>query len=233
MKVALLLLAAGRGTRFGGEVPKGFLRLCGKTLLERSAERLRELCPEPEGELIVLVGPQDRTTLLPPLMGTLHALSARIVDGGETRQQSMQNGLAAASANCDVVLVHDAARPLFPLAAARTCIDRARAVGAALLAVPAADTLKRCRADGTVETTIDRRGVWCAQTPQVLRRDVLLRAIQHAEQHGIEATDDVSLAEAIGCPVAVVTGSPQNLKITHPQDLAVAEALLRHSEGHA
>ena len=129
MKVALLLLAAGRGTRFGGEVPKGFLRLGGKTLLERSAERLRALCPEPEGELIVLVGPQDRTTLLPPLMGALHALSARIVDGGETRQQSMQNGLAAASSNCDVVLVHDAARPLFPLAAARTCIDRARAVG--------------------------------------------------------------------------------------------------------
>ncbi len=229
----MLLLAAGRGTRFGGEVPKGFLQLGGKTLLERSAERLRRLCPEPEGELIVLVGREDRTTHLAPLMGALHALSCRIVDGGTTRQQSMQNGLAAASANCDVVLVHDAARPLFPLAAARTCIERARAVGASLLAIPATDTLKRCRADGTVEATIDRRGVFYAQTPQALRRDVLARAIAHAAEHGIEATDDVSLAEAIGCPVEVVTGSPQNLKITHAADLAVAEALLRHFENHA
>lgn len=230
MKAAILLLAAGRGTRLGGEIPKGFLQLGGMTLLERSARRLRQVCPPSEGELIVLVGPEDRATLLPPLMPRLEALSARVVDGGETRQQSMQNGLRAASPDCDVVLVHDAARPFFPIDSARQCLMRAREVGAALLAVPASDTLKRCRTDGTVDATIDRRGVYYAQTPQALRRDVLDRANAHAMAHGIEATDDVALAEAIGCPVAVVPGSTQNLKITHPADLAVAEALLRHFE---
>lgn len=228
----MLLLAAGRGTRFGSEVPKAYLPLDGVPILLRSAERLRALCPDRRDELIALVSPEDRATHLAPLMPALLALGARVVDGGATRQQSMERGLAAAARDCDLVLVHDAARPLFPVAAARTCLARAHAVGAALLAIPSPDTLKRCRADGTVEATLDRRGVHCAQTPQALRRDVLERALRHAATSGFEATDDVSLAEAIGCPVEVVLGSPQNLKITHPADLAVAEALLRHLGPH-
>ncbi len=228
MKAALLLLAAGRGTRLRAEIPKAFQTLGDLTLLEHSARRLRQVCPPPEGELIVIISAQDRAVLLPPLLPMLAKLSARVVDGGETRQQSMQNGLAAASPDCDVILVHDAARPFFPIAAARQCLARALEVGAALLAVPATDTLKRCRPDGTVEATIDRHGIYNAQTPQALRRDVLDRAITHAKARGFAATDDVALAEAIGCPVAVVPGSPQNLKITHPADLVIAEALLRH-----
>lgn len=228
VKVALLLLAAGRGTRFGGEVPKAFLSLGGKSLLLRSAERLRHLCPIGQGELIVLVSKQDRATHLQPLAASLAALGAHLVDGGDTRQQSMQAGLAAASKDCELVLVHDAARPLFPLAAARECLRRAREVGAALLAIPSPDTLKRVDANGMVTATIDRTAVFCAQTPQVLRRDILVDALAHARATKFEATDDVSLAEAIGCKVAVVTGSPQNLKITQKADLAVAEAILRH-----
>lgn len=228
----MLLLAAGRGTRFGSEVPKAYLPLDGVPILLRSAERLRTLCPDRRDELLVLVSPQDRVAHLAPLRARLEALGARVVDGGATRQQSMERGLAAAAKDCDLVLVHDAARPLFPIEAARTCMARAHAVGAALLAIPSPDTLKRCRADGTVESTIDRSGVHCAQTPQALRRDVLERALRHAAATGLQATDDVSLAEAIGVPVEVVLGSPQNLKITHPADLAVAEALLRHLGTH-
>ena len=160
VKVALLLLAAGRGTRFGGEVPKAFLSLGGKTLLLRSAERLRQLCPMDQGELIVLVSAQDRATHLRPLTEPLAALGAHFVDGGDTRQQSMQNGLAAASKDCELVLIHDAARPLFPIAAARECLRRAAEVGAALLAIPSPDTLKRVNAHGLVEATIDRTGVF-------------------------------------------------------------------------
>jgi 2-C-methyl-D-erythritol 4-phosphate cytidylyltransferase len=233
VKVALLLLAAGRGTRFGGEVPKAFLSLGGKTLLLRSAERLRQLCPMDQGELIVLVSAQDRATHLRPLTEPLAALGAHFVDGGDTRQQSMQNGLAAASKDCELVLIHDAARPLFPIAAARECLRRAAEVGAALLAIPSPDTLKRVNAHGLVEATIDRTGVFCAQTPQVLRRDILVEALDHARAVNFEATDDVSLAEAIGCRVAVVTGSPQNLKITQKADLAIAEALLRNFDPYS
>jgi 2-C-methyl-D-erythritol 4-phosphate cytidylyltransferase len=229
VKVALLLLAAGRGARFGGDVPKVYLPLLGKAVLLHSAERLAQVAepPRTRGELIVVVAAADRTRHVEPLRPALAALGARIVDGGDTRQQSMQAGLAAAAADCDLVLVHDAARPLFPVAAARACVARAAEVGAALLAVPAADTLKRVASDGFVAQTIDRGGVHCAQTPQVVRRDLLARALAHAVADGVDATDDVGLVEALGHRVAVVPGSPQNLKITQPSDLAIAAALLQ------
>jgi 2-C-methyl-D-erythritol 4-phosphate cytidylyltransferase len=228
VKVALLLLAAGRGARFGGEVPKVYLPLSGKPVLLHSAERLLQVVDAPQirGELVVVVAAEDRARHVEPLRPALAALGARLVAGGATRQQSMQRGLEAASPDCDLVLIHDAARPLFPVAAARACIERAAEVGAALLAVPAPDTLKRASADGFVEATIDRRGVHCAQTPQIVRRELLARALQRATAAGVDATDDVGLVEALGQRVAVVAGSPGNLKITQPHDLALAAALL-------
>ncbi len=229
MKVALLLLAAGRGTRFGGDIPKVYLPLAGKAVLLHSAERLLRVADPARGEaeLIVLVAAEDRAVHVAPLLRALTCLGARIVDGGATRQESMRRGLAAAGPECDLVLVHDAARPLFPVEAARQCVLRAAAMGAALLAIPTADTLKRVDAAGLVVATLDRLGVHCAQTPQVVRRDLLEHALGHAAANGLDATDDVGLVEAIGAPVAVVRGSPRNLKITQRDDLAVAAALLR------
>lgn len=228
----MLLLAAGRGTRFGGEVPKAFLPLAGEPLLLHSARRLCQLADprRGEGELLVVIGSDDRQRHLPALLPALMQLGARIVDGGATRQQSMARGFAASAADCELVLVHDAARALLPLAAARTCLQRAAEVGAALLAIPAPDTLKRVAGD-RVEATLDRAGLWLAQTPQVIRRDLLARALQHAERTGFQGTDDVSLVEHLGGAVAVVAGSAANLKITHREDLALAEALLRQPEG--
>lgn len=227
----MLLLAAGRGTRFGGEVPKAFLPCAGVPLLLRSARRLC-LVADPrrgEGELLVVVGAEDRAAYLPGLLPALRELGARIVDGGASRQESMARGFAARDPGCELVLVHDAARALFPVAAARQCLARAAAVGAALLAIPAPDTLKRV-AQGLVATTIDRSDVWQAQTPQVLRADVLAAALRHAEATGFVGTDDVSLVEHLGGEVAVVEGSPTNLKITRREDLLLAEALLHHED---
>jgi len=225
VKLALLLLAAGRSSRFGGEVPKVYLPLAGVPVLLRSAERLRRVVPAgADGRLVVLVAPADRAHHLPPLLPALTSLGAEVADGGDCRQQSMQRGLDAAGP-CDLVLVHDAARPLFPIDAARRCIERAAAVGAALLALPATDTLKRAGPDGLVQGTLDRRSIWCAQTPQVVRRELLVRALQRAAGESFDATDDVGLVEAIGGRVALVEGSPRNVKITRPDDLAIAEAL--------
>ncbi len=230
----MLLLAAGRGSRFGGSVPKAFLSLGGRTLLAASAVRLLQAAPAGAScELVVLVHPDDRDTHLAACLPQLREctgehVALRVADGGATRQQSMANGLAAARADTDLVLVHDVARALLPIAATRACIDAAAATGAALLAVPAADTLKRARADRVV-ATLDRRDVWLAQTPQVIRRDLLARALAHAASTGFEGTDDVSLVEHLGEPVAIVAGATTNVKITRPDDLPLAEAILAAS----
>ena len=226
MTVAMLLLAGGRGTRFGGVVPKVYVEVAGLTVLERSVRRLAEITPD--REIVLAVHPQDRATLVAPLLPRLQAAGlTRVVDGGPTRQASMELALAAAGKHTDLVLVHDAARPFFPVAAAREALTKAAAVGGALLAIPAFDTLKRVTPDARVIETVPRADIWCAQTPQVARRADLERAVRHARATGFAATDDVSLLEHAGIAVAVVLGSATNLKLTTKEDLVIAEALAR------
>jgi 2-C-methyl-D-erythritol 4-phosphate cytidylyltransferase len=226
----MLLLAAGRGTRFGGPVPKAWLPLGGRPLLARSVERLAKALPAGmRAEWIALVHPDDRPTFVARHRAEVEAAAGaavRFVDGGASRQESMRNGLAACGADVDLVLVHDAARALLPIGPTRACLAAAAAHGAALLALPAADTLKKASPEGLVERTVDRTGVWLAQTPQVVQRELLLRAMAHAERTGFVGTDDVSLVEHLGEPVAVVRGSPTNVKITTPDDLPLAAAIL-------
>lgn len=231
MKVAILLLAAGRGTRLGAHVPKAFLQLGGDALLVHSAARLAAALPAGAAcEVLVLVQPEDRAEHVPGCLERLRAVlpagvEPRFVDGGATRQESMDRGLAAVPDDADLVCVHDAARALLPIDATRTCLETAASVGAALLAIPAADTLKRVR-DGRVVETVDRSPIWYAQTPQVARRDWFVQAAERARDDGFVGTDDVSLLEHAGFEVAVVDGSAGNLKITRPDDLPLAEALL-------
>lgn len=227
-----MLLAAGRGTRLGADVPKAFLELCGDTLLVHSAARLLAAVPATAScEVLVLVQPEDRAELVPSCLERLRAvmpegLEPKIVDGGATRQESMERGLAATSADADLVCVHDAARALVPVERTRECLHTAQSVGGALLAIPAADTLKRVAGDRVVET-IDRSPIWYAQTPQIARRDWFLQAAAKARETGFQVTDDVSLLEHAGLDVAVVSGTATNLKITRPDDLPLAEALLQ------
>jgi len=227
----MILLAAGRGTRFGGQLPKVFLDLAGMPLLLHSVQRLSEVIDlRTEGELIVAMHPEDRRAHLPRLAPGLAPYGAKVVDGGATRQQSMTSALRAADTRAELVLVHDAARPLFPIEAARRALVEAARVGAALLAVPAVDTLKEV-AGGQVRRTLDRSVIWYAQTPQVARRDLLVAALERAEREGYEATDDAGLIEWNGGTVAVVESTVANLKITRPEDLLLAEVLLRRDHG--
>lgn len=224
----MILLAAGRGTRFGGETPKVYLPCAGRPVLLHSAARLGRVAELERGsELLLVAHAEDRTRHLAPLLPELTRLGCRrIVDGGATRQESMARGLAAADPATDLILIHDAARPLFAVAAAQQALRVAAEVGAALLAAPLADTLKQVDGDARVQRTVDRAGLWCAQTPQVVRRDLLQTALQRAAAAGHQATDDVGLVEWIGGTVQVVPSDATNLKITRPQDLAVAAALL-------
>ena len=223
----MLLLAAGLGRRFGSPTPKVYLECAGTTLVERSLARLAAVTDD--REIIVACPPEaDWEGEGSPAAFTarLEAAGAtRIVTGGASRQESMQRCLDASDPEAGVVLVHDAARPFFPVEAVRKAIAHAEAGDSALLAIPAPDTLKRVDPEGRVEATVDRAGVWLAQTPQVMPRASLLRALDEARRTGFDGTDDVSLLERLGETVHVVTGSPTNIKITSPQDMGLAEQI--------
>jgi len=224
MSVAALVLAAGRGERFGGDVPKGLVSLAGRTLLAHSA---LALAASPAVDHVVPVVPEAELAGLaarvPELAGLEKLLPA--VAGGRERQDSTRAGLAALPPGTRFVAVHDAARPLVRPRQVTAVVEAARRHGAAILAVPVRDTLKRV-SGGRVVATEDRDAFCVAQTPQVFRVEVLREALEKAAGEGRVATDDAGLVEALGVAVHVVPGDPENQKITVASDLAAAEAWL-------
>lgn len=203
-----------------GGVPKVLLSLSGRPVIAHVLDALEAAATISE---VVLVG--SGATL-----GAFETMRAsgewtkltRVVAGGERRQDSVAAGLAAADPAADVVVVHDGARPFASPRLFDACVAKARAHGAAIAAIPVVDTLKRVRGDAVV-ATIDRADLWAAQTPQAARADLFREAMTR----GLDVTDESMLMEAIGQPVRVVEGARFNLKITHPADLADAEAIVR------
>jgi 2-C-methyl-D-erythritol 4-phosphate cytidylyltransferase len=229
MAVCALVLAAGQGQRLVRALPKAFVPLLGKPLLVRSLEALAAV---PEIERVVpVIAPADLELYRALELGSLSKL-AEPVSGGAERQDSVRAGLGALPESAEWVAVHDAARCLvLPDDVARV-VRAARADGAdgaAILAQPVRDTIKRVRR-GRVAETPERKEYWAAQTPQVFRVELLREALDKALADGFCGTDDAQLVERLGVPVRVVEGDPNNLKITWPSDLAVAEALLRARE---
>jgi 2-C-methyl-D-erythritol 4-phosphate cytidylyltransferase/2-C-methyl-D-erythritol 2,4-cyclodiphosphate synthase len=217
-RVGAIVAAGGSGLRAG--VAKQWLVLGGETVLRRAARVLAQC--EVVDELVAVVPPGEEARGVAEIDGL--GKPARAVAGGAARADSVRNGLAAV-AGCAVVLVHDAARPFAsPALAARVAAAAARD-GAALAAVQVTDTVKRA-ADDRVAETLDRRVLWLAQTPQAFRTDVLLGAYAAAGDDASRATDECALVERTGVPVTLVPGEPGNFKITGPEDVARARALL-------
>lgn len=226
MNIAIIP-AAGSGTRFGGPLPKQFIELAGAPILVHTLRRFVE-CAEIGAVVVAL--PTDRVAEFQQRMADMNTSKPVFyVPGGTERSDSICNALAAvAELKPEIVAVHDAVRPFVTPAQIAAVIAKAGEVGAAILALPATDTIKEV-ADGLIQRTLDRRRIWRAQTPQAFRYELLLRANQEARAAGLSAaltTDDALLVERLGLPVAVVEGSPHNLKITTPEDLLLAEKLL-------
>jgi 2-C-methyl-D-erythritol 4-phosphate cytidylyltransferase len=178
---------------------------------------------------IVLVGSQTTLAELEALRASAAwPKLSRVVAGGERRQDSVAAGLEAVDPAAEVIVVHDGARPFAASALFDECVVTAREFGAAIAAVPVVDTLKRVH-DGVVDVTVDRTDLWAAQTPQAVRAELLREAMRRE----LDVTDEAMLMEAIGQRVRIVDGSRFNLKITHPADLALAEAFARSQQGES
>lgn len=212
----VLIPAAGMGTRFGAPIPKQFQPLAGKPLVQYVVERF------------LMSGMVDRVfvAVAEPLLATIKQAPGdrvRFVAGGQTRQQSVILALTAAGGEYDVVAVHDAVRPFFKLSVLAALIEAARRHGAAFPGLPLTDTIHATR-EGRLSATLDRSNLVAAQTPQVFRYDVLRDALDRAQREEFDATDEAGLAAHYGYEVQVLTGDPVNIKITRPEDLALAEA---------
>jgi 2-C-methyl-D-erythritol 4-phosphate cytidylyltransferase len=225
MRVAALVLGAGRGDRLGEAVPKAFVALCGKPLLVRA---LAAMAAAPEIDIVMpIVGRSDLSRLkaLEPELASIPGLLPPVIGGAE-RQDSMMAGLAALPSDVGIVAVHDAARPLVASDAISRVVDAARNSGAAILAIPVRETIKRVR-EGLIVETPSRLECYAAQTPQVFRVEVLREALEKAAAEAFIGTDDAEIVERIGVPVTVVSGDPSNIKITDRADLITAERWLR------
>ncbi len=228
MSVTAIIAAGGRGRRLGAAVPKQLLQLGGRPILQWSVEAfLAARCVDH----VVAVLPPD-VLAAPPAY--LQSDRVTLAAGGERRQDSVASGLAAVPAGTSLVVVHDAARPLVDAALIERTVAAAAETGAAIAALPARDTVKQSEpgapGDKVIARTLPRESIHLAQTPQAFRIEVLEEAVRLGRE-GIEATDEAALAERAGVPVRLVEGSARNIKITTPDDLAIAEALVAPKGG--
>ena len=230
MNVAIIP-AAGSGSRLGGQIPKQFLELGGAPILAHTISRFIE-CDDISAIAVAL--PADRLDEFRARnRGARIVKPIYYVNGGAERSDSILNALeAVAELQPEIVAVHDAVRPFVTPAQISAVIAKAKEVGAAILALPATDTIKEVEA-GLIQRTIDRRRIWRAQTPQAFRYELLMRANLEARAAGLPSavtTDDSLLVERLGASVAVVEGSPNNIKITTPEDLILAETLFEQDQ---
>jgi 2-C-methyl-D-erythritol 4-phosphate cytidylyltransferase len=220
MNCSLIIPAAGSGSRFGATVPKQLLPLRGRAILRRSLDAFAGLVDE----AVVAVSEATRAAVAEMLAQEPSPFPVRLVAGGSTRQDSVRSALAACAG--ELVLIHDAVRPLVPRRCIVDCLAALADHDAALVAVPCHATVKRSGDGSRVEATVPRDGLWLAQTPQGVRRLPALAAFARAAAEGWRCSDDAEVMERSGHAVALVMGDARNFKLTTPDDLAVAEALL-------
>ena len=221
---AVILPAAGRSSRFGDKEKKPFATLDGRAVWLRSAELFvtrSDVC-----QCIVVVAREDQEVFKRRYGANLAFMNVQLVEGGAERFDSIANALAVIKSEAGFVAIHDAVRPCVTEKQIDLVFASAARTGAALVAIPLTDTLKKVEGD-RVQSTLPRQGLWLAQTPQVFRKDWLQEAYVQRDRLGQHITDDAQLVEASGHPVHVVEGAMANLKITTRPDLNLAEAVLK------
>lgn len=225
IKTAAVIAAAGKGTRMGGKGNKVFLKLLGKSIISRTVE-VFENCDEID-EIIVVASADEITEMQNELAG--YEKVKAVVKGGETRTDSTLSGLKKVSEDISFVAFHDGARPFVTKEIISAAIKNAVTYGATVVAVPEIDTVKMVTEDGFVKETLKRETLFRVQTPQIFNVEEFVNAVNSVT--GENFTDDSSIFEAAGGKVCITCGNYDNIKITTPEDLAVAERILKKSEG--
>ena len=221
--ISAVIVAAGSSTRMNSAVSKQLMKIGGRAVLQHTVSAF---CKSDAVDEIVIVCPENDIAAFKELLkGSEIVLPIVFTVGGSTRQQSVRNGVNAVNPDCDVIAIHDGARPLVkPDDIVKTVLD-ALNFGAATLAVPAKDTIKMVE-NGTVVSTPPREKLFLIQTPQVFNKHAYIEAFEKAEREGLDLTDDCQLIEAAGGTVHITLGDYSNIKITTPDDIIIAEALL-------
>ena len=228
MRTVAIIPAAGSGNRMNRDVSKQYLTLAGKPILVCTLE-VFEVCPLVDA-LLVVVPSQDMESVRTDILAPWNLKKvAGIIPGGKERQDSVRAGIEALDRDTELVIIHDAVRPFITAGLIENCVRAAEEEGAATAGVPVKDTVKEVGPDGRILRTCDRSLLWLTQTPQVFRRDIIENAHRAAAREGFRGTDDTSLVERLGIAVRMIRGDYGNIKITTPEDLVIAEALLAAS----
>jgi 2-C-methyl-D-erythritol 4-phosphate cytidylyltransferase len=224
-KVAVIVVAAGKGERFGGNENKIFAKIDGQPLFLRSIQAFvnrDDVC-----QTILVVSTEDHEQVKEKYGANIGFMGVKLVVGGSERTDSVANGLAAVREEAEFIAIHDAARPCVSEAMIDAVFAEVPKSGAAVLAAPLRGTIKRAGESRVVDATISREGLWEAQTPQVFKRSVILEAYERRGEFEGQATDDAQLVEAGGHPVVLVESDFTNLKITTRADMNLASAILK------
>jgi 2-C-methyl-D-erythritol 4-phosphate cytidylyltransferase len=222
MRVVAIIVAAGSGTRMRSQVNKHLLSLAGKPVIAHTLLAF-EQCTLVDA-VILVTNADNRAAYCDIAAGHAITKISSIVLGGETRRDSVYNGLQAVE-DADIILIHDGARPLIAQPEIAAVIRDAVAYGSAVVAVPAKDTTIRAH-QGYIATSLDRSTLWQLQTPQAFKTTIIMEAYAVALRDGVQSSDDTGLVTRIGGAVKITEGSYDNIKITTPEDLVIAEALL-------
>ena len=229
VKATAIVVAAGKGKRMGANYNKQFIQLRNKPILAYTLEVLQK---SNIIQNIILVVGETEVEFCKEMVVSKYTLDkvSHVIPGGSERKDSVQKGLLMLGDDCDVVLVQDGARPFLTEDMINMSIETAMLEGAVIVAVPVKDTIKIANDDMEVVETLERSRLWAVQTPQTFKKDVIIGAYQKLGDNQLEITDDASVVEGLGIKVKILMGNYKNIKITTPEDLLIAEEILKRGE---
>ena len=226
MKIVAIIAAAGKGKRMNARTGKSFIPIFGKPILAYTIEKF-EKCKLID-KIYLIVSREEKEQCCRNIISKYNFSKIQeLVNGGETRQDSIYNGLNAIDRYTDIVVIHDGARPLVEENIIQDSIETAQKYGAAVTAIPIKDTIKKCGKDFIINKTLNREEIWRAQTPQTFKYDLIIQAYHQAYKEKYFATDDAAIVERFGNKVKLILGSEENIKITTPFDIIMVENFLK------